>query len=50
MMPVEKLMDTPKGQDEVGTPDEYIERCEDCRALYRKGGWHECSDEKRIIR
>ena len=30
--------------DEVGTPDDQLERCEDCRALYRVDGWHRCTD------
>jgi len=27
--------------DEVGTPDDQIEKC-DCGVLFRVGGWHRC--------
>jgi hypothetical protein len=38
LIPVEALVDTPKGRDEVGTPDEKIVHCEEHDILYRKTG------------
>ena len=38
-MNVTELMDgIPEGRDELGTPDELIERCERHDVLYRTGG------------
>jgi hypothetical protein len=28
--------------DEVGVPDDQIERCPDCKELYPASGWHCC--------
>ncbi|WP_254768257.1 hypothetical protein [Salinilacihabitans rarus] len=43
-MRVTDLIETPDGRDEIGTPDEHLERCPNCGALYRVDGWHRCPD------
>ena len=43
-MRVERLMETPAGRDEHGTPSEDIVEGGDCGVLHREGGAHRCTD------